>query len=437
MLPDRPVKVLIAGGGGREHALCWKLAQSPAVAAIYCAPGNGGTASTDKTTNVRIGVMEFDKIAGFCLEQKIDLVVVGPDDPLAAGLVDHLEARGLRVFGPSRQASKLEWSKAHAKEFMARHGIPTARYAVCNSQSEADKLVSGHDWARVIKVDGLALGKGVFVCDSQAEATAAVKEIFEARRFGQAGNRVVIEEKLEGEELSLLAFCDGKRLLPLPPCQDHKRRFDGDRGPNTGGMGAYSPVPIFDRCRAEIESRVLAPLEAALRQGAPEYKGVLYIGLMVCAGDPDSSGAYKPHVLEFNARFGDPETQALLPRLKSDLLPVLWACTEGALDGAEVDWLEAASCCVVAVAETYPNSSSRGQPIEIGALPPDVVLFHAGTAVSRGKLETNGGRIISVTALAPTIDAAGEKAYAALKNVSFPGMAYRLDIGRRAATRCH
>lgn len=436
MLPESPINILVVGGGGREHAICWKLAQSPLVSRIYCAPGNGGTATLDKTENLAIPVDAFDRLAAFCADNKIELVVVGPDNPLADGIVDFLEERRLRVFGPTKAAARLEWSKVYAKEFMQSIGLPTARFHSCTSFGEGRQLVAANSWARVVKVDGLALGKGVFVCDTESEAIAALEEIFGNKKFGESGSKVVLEEKLAGEELSLLTLCDGKRLTPMPALQDHKRRFDGDHGPNTGGMGAYSPVELYERCRNEIQAQVLAPLSKALEDGRLSYKGVLYIGLMVSTKHTGASSSYTPFVLEFNARFGDPETQALLPRLSSDLLPALWSCTEGTLDQIEMEWTDQSSCCVVAVTEAYPEQSSKGKEIEIRPMPPDAVLFQAGTALIKGKLQTAGGRILSITGLAPSMEAASRKAYAGLNSVSFPGMAYRCDIAWRATKQC-
>jgi phosphoribosylamine--glycine ligase len=441
--PDKPLTVLVIGSGGREHALCWKLAQSAQVERIYCAPGNGGTATTTKVENVEIQVMDFLKIEQFCRDSKIDFVVVGPDNPLAEGIVDvlHEKCPDLRVFGPERVAATLEWSKAFAKEFMDSHEIPTARFLVCDSYEAGVKIVQENSWARVIKVDGLALGKGVFVCDTQDQALDALLAIFQGNSFGAAGSRVVIEEKLVGEEISLLTLFDGKRLVPLLPSQDHKRRFDRDQGPNTGGMGAYAPIDLFQARRAEIESLVLEPIEKALRDAAFDYNGVLYIGLMITD---------KPYVLEFNCRFGDPETQAILPLMTSDLLPLLWACTEGALDKVQVTWSSGASCCVIAAAETYPQGSSRGEAIDLGEYASStssvkvassknkdhVVVFQAGTKLVDGKLLTNGGRVLAVTGIGKDLEAARESAYKAIKKVHFASMAYRKDIAGRALASC-
>lgn len=430
------LKVMVVGGGGREHAICWKLAQSPAVAQIYCAPGNGGTAGENKTENVDIAVMDFDAIGAFCKSRSIDFVVVGPDDPIAGGLVDHLEAEGIRAFGPTKKLARLESSKAFAKNFMVDNQLPTARFLVTDNLQDAMDAVREHPWARVVKVDGLALGKGVFVCDNEDEAVSAVQAIFRERKFGEAGKRVVIEERLNGEEMSLLVFCDGKRLVAMPPIQDHKRRFDGDRGPNTGGMGTYSPVELYRHCSDQIEQQVLEPLRRAMRQRNFDYKGVLFIGLLVETRELDGNRVYQPYLLEFNARFGDPETQAILPLLEGDLLSVLWACTEGRLNEVQLEWSRKASCCVVAATEQYPEQSSRGETITISTMPADTFVFHAGTKLDGKRLVTNGGRVLAVTALGANLNEAADHAYEAIQNVSFASIAYRKDIARRSGAAC-
>lgn len=443
MLPDKPINILVVGGGGREHAICWKLAESPKSAELFCAPGNGGTAGATKIANIDIKVSEFEKLAAFCSANAIDLVVIGPDNPLADGIVDFLQERGLRVFGPVKEAAKLEWSKAFAKQFMQKHGLPTARYVTATNYDDALKAARENDWARVIKVDGLALGKGVFVCDSQQEVEEALSAVFKEKTFGEAGNTVLLEERLTGEEMSLLYFCDGERLVAMPPCQDHKRRFDGDTGPNTGGMGVYSPVPLHDRCGERVHEEITRPLEKALQSSRSfKYCGVLYAGVMVT---PDN----KPYLLEFNSRFGDPETQALLPLLQSDLLEILWACTESSLQEISAVWRKEASCCVVAAADTYPASSSKGEAIKIGALPQDCFVFHAGTKLlppgkvsgtadsgAGNSLVTEGGRVLAVTAVAPDMETARARAYKALEAIHFKGMDYRKDIARRAVKEC-
>ena len=431
------LKVLVVGGGGREHAICWKLAQSALVHKIFCAPGNGGTAKEAKTSNIDIAVMDFDKLTAFAKKESIDLIVVGPDDPIAAGAVDHFKAAGLRAFGPNKDAAQLEASKTYSKNFMVQNRIPTARFMVCDSLQEGLHAVKEHPWARVIKADGLALGKGVFVCDDEEQAVQALHAIFREKRFGEAGNRVVLEERLVGEELSLLLFCDGKRLVEMPASQDHKRRFDGDKGPNTGGMGAYSPVDLYVQCRDEIQSQVLLPLRKALEARSLDYQGILFIGILVESRElEDGTRHYQPYVLEFNARFGDPETQTLLPLLKSDLLPILWSCTNGKLGELDIEWRKQSSCCVVAAADTYPESSSKGEQISIGTLNPETFVFHAGTALHSDKVVTNGGRVLAVTGLDGTMSGAAEKSYTGLSQISFKGIAYRKDIARRASTGC-
>ncbi|HEY9676892.1 MAG TPA: phosphoribosylamine--glycine ligase [Drouetiella sp.] len=426
-------KVLVIGGGGREHAICWKLAQSKLCDKVYCAPGNGGTALEGKVENVPIAVNEFDKLAQFAVDNKIDLVVVGPDNPLADGIVDRLEKSNLVVFGPTKDQSKLEWSKAHAKQVMDNLAIPTPRYVIARSYEDAKKSALEHDWARVVKVDGLALGKGVFVCDSQEEVLQALAEIFENQTFGDAGRVVLLEEKIDGEELSLLMLCDGKHLVEMPACQDHKRRFDDDKGPNTGGMGAYSPVDLYDRHKAEIQAKIFRPLQKALAENKLSFKGVLYAGIIVSKAGPQ--------VLEFNARFGDPETQALLPRMKSDLLVALFACATGELDQVEIEWVPESSCCVVAVGDKYPASSSKGETItfdeQLANNATEPYLFHAGTKHGNGGVITDGGRVLSVVALAPTMEDAAKKCYEGLNQVSFKGMEFRKDIARRAFKQCH
>jgi phosphoribosylamine--glycine ligase len=425
--------VLVVGGGGREHALCWKLAQSSHVAKIYCAPGNGGTALEPRVENVEIAVDQFDSLIEFARSKNISLTVIGPDNPLSDGIVDAFQAANLRVFGPTKEAARLEWSKAFAKQFMSDIGIPTPRFLVCDSLQQAEEALRRNDWARVIKVDGLALGKGVFVCDSESECRDALDEIFNKKAFGSAGEKVLLEEKISGFEISLLMFCDGKEVVPMLPSQDHKRRFEDDRGPNTGGMGVYAPMPDYGRYQGEIERKIVEPLRAALKSGKLRYQGVIYAGIIYGAsGGADASA----QVLEFNARFGDPETQALLPLLDSDLFDILYACTEGNLAAVPVTWSPASSCCVVAAAKRYPESSSKGKRIKVSALPPQAVVFHAGTKLSGDELQSNGGRVLAVNAVRPTLKEAREAAYSALQAVDFEDMDYRKDIARRALEQC-
>ncbi|MDZ4836735.1 MAG: phosphoribosylamine--glycine ligase [Candidatus Melainabacteria bacterium] len=425
------IDVLVVGGGGREHALVWKIAQSPLVEKVYCAPGNGGTANEEKTINVPIGVDKFEELSRFALEKKIALVVIGPDNPLADGIVDHMEAKGLKVFGPDQAGAKLESSKSHAKNILVELGIPTARFAVFQDKTSALNFASENEWARVVKEDGLALGKGVVVCDTIKEVEDALSKMFggNAKDSSATKNIVVVEDRLQGEELSLFLLSDGKNTLTLAACQDHKRRFDGDTGPNTGGMGAYSPVPLYEKYKEVIEKQVVEPIQRALKNGSLKYKGVLFIGILM----QDDI----PYVLEFNARFGDPETQALMPRLKSDIVPALLASAEGTLDQVKLDWDTRFSCCVVACADKYPESSSKGETIEIGELPEDTYIFHAGTAIANDVVTTNGGRVLAVVSLHEAPEKAQQNAYLALKNVSFKGIDYRKDIAWRVATKCH
>lgn len=431
-IPNHPLKLLVVGNGGREHALCWKLARSKRVGHVYCAPGNGGTAKEGKCSNVAIDSMDFQALAQFSSAEKIDLVVIGPENLLANGIVDFLTAKRLRVFGPTKEEAKLEWSKSFAKDFMTRHRIPTPRFVVADGLEEADQKIKDCDWARVVKADGLALGKGVFVCSSEQEVRRALNEIFTENKFGSAGKRVLLEEKVIGEELSLLLLSDGKRLVELAPSQDHKRRFDGDTGPNTGGMGAYSPVPLYERYRTVIKETILAPLQRSLADRSFTYKGLLYVGIIV--GRTDEKSAEQAQVIEFNSRFGDPEAQAILPRMTSDLLEALWAVTEGRLDDIELTWTNEPSCCVVAVTRSYPDKSAKDDEIELPALPKNCFLFQAGTVIKNDKPVTAGGRILSVTGLASSLEKAAADAYAVLSATKFKDLDYRRDIARERST---
>jgi len=432
-------KILIVGGGGREHALAWKLAQSEAIASIICIPGNGGTESLSKVHNLPLAVSDFAGIADNAVNEKVDLVIVGPDNPLADGIVDYLQERRINVFGPTRQEAKLEWSKKYGKEVMQALGLPTAKFYATSSQEEALAFLDDpkNDWARVVKADGLALGKGVFVCDSVEECRSAVNSLF-AGSFGEAGKTVVIEEKLSGEELSLLCVSDGQTLLELGCAQDHKRRFKADTGPNTGGMGAYTPVPLYENksVRERIEKEVLLPIQKALADKRLSFKGVLFIGLMIVDG--------APYILEFNARFGDPETQAVLARLQSDLWPLFDACDQGTLDQVKLDWSELKSVCVSVVTREYPAKSSAGEKIEIeeGAeVAGQAIIFHAGTKIKQEPgdfpcLVTAGGRVFSVVGLGPTMENARQAAHQAIGKIKFETLDFRNDIGWRAVEQC-
>lgn len=424
------MKVLVVGGGGREHALVWKIAQSPRVREIFCAPGNAGIASLAHC--VSIGAEDVRGLVDFASREKIDLTVVGPEAPLTLGIVDEFSAAGLAIFGPSARAAAIEGSKVFAKQLMAKYGIPTADFAVFAEPAAARRYISQKGAPIVVKADGLAAGKGAVVCRTVEEALFAVEEIMVKGVFGEAGRQVVVEEFLEGEEASVLAFTDGETVIPMLPAQDHKQVYDGDRGPNTGGMGAYAPAPV---CTPEVmravEEQILRPaVRAMAREGRP-YRGVLYAGLMITPQGPK--------VLEFNARFGDPEAQPLLVLMASDLVEVMEAVLEGRLAETQVRWHEGAAVCVVLASGGYPGPYRKGLPIsgleEAASRHPDVVVFHAGTALAEGKVVTAGGRVLGVTARAASIEEAIARAYAAAGEISFEGMHYRRDIGQKALRR--
>ena len=420
------MKVLVVGGGGREHALCWKIRQSPLVRDLYCAPGNGGIA--DVADCVPIGADDLEGLCRFAVEKRVDLTVVGPELPLTLGLVDELERRGLLAFGPRRDGAQLEGSKAFAKRLLEECRVPTARFGVFRDADEARAFVRKTGSPIVVKADGLAGGKGVVICASEAEAFVAIDECLCQRAFGDAGASVVIEEFLEGEEASFLALTDGETIAPLASSQDHKRALDGDRGPNTGGMGAYSPAPIVTPdVHARVMREIIAPVVEGLRRRGIRYQGVLYAGLMIHAG--------RPRVLEFNARFGDPECQALLVRLQSDLVELMLAVAERRLAERALRWDPRSSVCVVLAAEGYPASVARGD--EIAGLEGlrewrHGMVFHAGTARRDGKIVTAGGRVLGVTALGETLGDAIEHAYSAAAQIRWRGIHYRKDIGARA-----
>lgn len=425
------MNVLVIGGGGREHALAWKLAQSPRVARVYASPGNPGIAALDKGALLPALADDPDALAAAIRERGIGFTVIGPEDPLAAGLVDALEAAGCPAFGPTAAAARLEASKAFAKAFMREHGIPTADYACFDDAGAALDHLKGQAYPLVVKADGLAAGKGVTVCHDAAEAEAAVRNAMLDNAFGAAGRRVVIEEFLSGEEASILAFCDGVRVVPMAASQDHKPAYDGDAGPNTGGMGAYSPAPLVTpELMARIQREILEPCVAGMAAGGTPYRGVLYAGLMIT-----DSG---PKVVEFNVRFGDPETQVVLPRMESDLLQVLEACRNGSLDQVEIAFGAGACVSVVLASGGYPGSYRKGLPItgiaEAEALP-GVVVFHAGTRLEAGELQSNGGRVLNVTASGADIPQAIERAYAAIERIALEDGFYRTDIGAKAIAR--
>ncbi|MCS7199656.1 MAG: phosphoribosylamine--glycine ligase [Caldimicrobium sp.] len=421
------MRILVLGGGGREHALCYMLSKSKYLKALYCIPGNGGIS---KVAHIppEISLTDFDKIAEFCLKERIDLVIPGPEEPLVKGIRDFLTTRGVRVFGPDRWASQLEGSKAFAKEVMKKAGVLTADFVVFNSYEEARAYVQKKDSPLVVKADGLCAGKGVFVCNSKEEALEALKKIFIERVFGEAGDKVVIEERLEGEEASYIVITDGEHFKALPTSQDHKRLYDQDKGPNTGGMGAYSPAPLITpEIKTQIEENIILPILKTLKEEGHPYLGFLYAGLMISEG--------KPYVLEFNCRLGDPEAQAILPRLENDLLEVLLSALEGNLKSLTLKEKEKASVCVVMASKGYPEKYVKG--LEISGLDEaesleDIIVFHAGTKKEGNKFYTNGGRVLGVTALGDTIPKAKEKAYKAVSLIHFEGAHYRKDIGDKA-----
>lgn len=422
------MKILVVGSGGREHALAWKLSQSSLVKEIFCIPGNAGTAELGK--NFNMGLEDLSDLSSFCKEKKIDLTVVGPEAPLVAGLADHFKNEGLRVFGPSKLASQMEGSKSFAKNLMRKYHIPTAEGEVFDDCSEASSYVEKLEPPIVVKADGLAAGKGVTVAGSREEALAALEDCFLAEKFGAAGKRVVIEQFLSGPEVSVLAFVDGETLLAMEPAQDYKRVYEGDEGPNTGGMGAYSPVPrvtplIYD----EIIESILNPTLRALISEGIEYKGVLYAGLVLTQEGP--------RVLEFNVRFGDPESQALLPRLKSDLAEVMLAVTEGRLSGLSLEWSNEKCVSAVLASPGYPASYPTGLEIsgleEVNGIE-SVYVFHAGTAKREEKIVTAGGRVLNVTGWGDTFSQARVRVYGAIEKIKFEGMHYRRDIALRAIT---
>jgi phosphoribosylamine---glycine ligase len=426
------VKVLVIGGGGREHALAWKLKQSPRVDALFIAPGNPGTAALG--TNVPIKVTEIERLAQFAVENAIDLTVVGPEIPLVMGIVDEFQRRGLRAWGPSKAAAALEGSKVAMKEFLRRHNIPTAQFKIFNKAADAHAYIDEVDGPLVVKCDGLAAGKGVTVAKNAAEAHDAIQRIMEKHEFGkEAGRQVVIEEVLRGEELSVFAFCDGRNAVLLDHCQDHKQVRDGDEGPNTGGMGAFTPVPGLLKPRDEDEMirRILVPTMSGLVHEGRPYVGILYLGLMITDAGPK--------VIEYNVRFGDPECQALMLRLDCDLVAVCEACIAGHLDEVSLDWREGVSLCVTMASKDYPaDNYPRDLPITglDAAAATGATIFHAGTALDRqGRLITAGGRVLSVCALGATLDDARTQAYAACDAIAYDGKHYRRDIGKRREAR--
>ena len=422
------MNVLLIGGGGREHALAWKLRQSPLLARLYCAPGNAGIEAAAEC--VALDVADPEAVIRFCKESAIGLVVIGPEAPLVAGLADDLEAAGIKVFGPSREAARLEGSKGFTKDLCAAHGIPTAAYRRFADAASAKAYVTGQKLPVVVKADELAAGKGVVIAATREEAESAIDACFSGA-FGSAGSEVVIEEFLDGEEASFFALSDGKTALALATAQDHKRAFDGDRGPNTGGMGAYSPAPIMtEALSARVMEEIVWPTVRAMSARGTPFKGVLYAGLMIVDG--------APKLIEYNVRFGDPEAQVLMLRLKSDLLPALLAVAEGRLADITLDWQDDAALCVVMAARGYPGAYAKGSEIkglEDAGRDTNVQIFHAGTRREGDRILADGGRVLGVTARGDTIAKAKARAYAAIDQIDWPGGFYRSDIGWRALPR--
>ncbi|MDD3252563.1 MAG: phosphoribosylamine--glycine ligase [Lachnospiraceae bacterium] len=419
------MKVLIVGGGGREHAIAWKVAQNPSVEKLYCAPGNAGIAEVAECVN--IGVMEFDRLAAFAKEQAIDLVIVGPDDPLAAGAVDALEAAGLRAFGPRANAAILEGSKAFSKDLMKKYNIPTAAYETFDSAEAALAYLETAKMPIVLKADGLALGKGVLICQNLEEAKAGVQELMVDKQFGSAGNRIVIEEFMTGREVSVLSFVDGKTIKIMTSAQDHKRAQDGDQGLNTGGMGTFSPSPFYtDEVDAFCKKYVYQATVDAMKAEGREFKGIIFFGLMLTAKGP--------RVLEYNARFGDPETQVVLPRMKNDIVEVFEACIDGTLDQIDLEFEDNAAVCVVLASDGYPEHYEKG--FKISGLDrfkdtDGYYVFHAGSKFDAdGDIVTNGGRVLGVTATGRDLKQARANAYAATEWVQFENKYMRHDIGK-------
>ncbi|MBU24637.1 MAG: phosphoribosylamine--glycine ligase [Gammaproteobacteria bacterium] len=423
------MKVFVIGGGGREHALAWKLSQSPRVNEVFVAPGNAGTALEEKVTNIDLSISDLDSLVTFAESHAIDYTVIGPEGPLVDGVVNHFEAKGLHCFGPRADCAQLEGSKAFTKEFLKRHNIPTAAYGTFTDVNQALAYLDKAGAPIVVKADGLTAGKGVILADTLDQAKSAVQDILQGNQFGEAGSRVVIEEFLTGEEASFIVMVDGTDVLPLASSQDHKAAYDSDVGPNTGGMGAYSPAPVVDQmCHDRIMSEVIQPTIHGLAADGLRYRGFLYAGIMVTVDGT-------PKVLEYNCRFGDPETQPILFRLKSDLLDLIEAACHGVLGDQIAVWDSRAALGVVMAAPGYPGDYPKGAKISLGQDTEDTKVFHAGTAINGDQPVTSGGRVLCVTALGSGVTEAQAKAYERLKSAHFEGAEYRKDIGYRAVER--
>ena len=420
------MKILVIGKGGREHALAWKIKQSEHCEKLYCAPGNPGTAELGK--NVPIDDSDISALADFAEKEGIGLTVVGPEAPLVSGIVDEFEKRGLKIFGPKKNAAIIEGSKVFTKNLLKKYSIPTAWFGEFNSSEKAVEFIKEKGFPIVVKADGLAAGKGGLICNSLEEAEHAVKEIMLDKAFGEAGNKIIVEEFLEGEEASYMVFTDGTEIRPMVSSQDHKRALDNDKGLNTGGMGAYSPAPVVTQ---KLEEKILREIMAraidAMKAEGREYSGILYAGLMIKNGEPK--------VLEFNARFGDPEAQAIIPRMESDIVEIMLACIEKTLASRQIAWKKNACACVVIASGGYPQKYEKGKEISGLDSVKDAVVFHAGTREEKGKILTNGGRVLGISALGATIEESIKKAYSAVKKISFEKMHYRTDIGKKALGR--
>lgn len=416
------MKVLVIGSGAREHAIAWKLSQSPKVSEIFSAPGNGGISQIAKCVNIK--VEDTDVLLSFALKESIDLTIVGPEVPLVAGIVDKFTEKGLKIFGPCKKSAMLEGSKKYAKEFMMKHGIPTAKYAVYNSFNEAINGLDEFSFPLVIKADGLAAGKGVVICNNKEEAYEAVRGIIEDRKFGEAGKEIIIEEFLEGIEASLMCLVDGNKIIPLESAKDHKRLLDNDEGPNTGGMGCISPNKILDeKLMAEIKVEILEKVLNGLQNEKLDFKGILFIGLMVTV-----EGA---KVLEFNVRFGDPETEVILPRLESDIVNIFLKTIDGTISQEDLKWSPKSCVCTVLASGGYPEAYEKGKVISgLDKVDSDVLIFHAGTK-RVDNIITDGGRVLAVTTLADSIDEGRKKIYENINKIYFDGMQYRKDIGKK------
>lgn len=416
------MRVLVIGGGGREHALCWKIAQSPKVQKIYCAPGNGGT--REVAENIDIKANEIEKLLEFALENKIDLTVVGPEDPLVMGIVDRFQSAGLKIFGPNKQCARLEASKEFSKIFMEKHGISTAKYRSYTKCADAIGELDEFTFPLVIKADGLCMGKGVIICKDKEEAIKSLDEILNQRIFGDEGQKVVIEEFLDGIEASLLCFVTNGKIIPMESAKDYKKIFDGDLGPNTGGVGCYSPSPLFTaELQEKINDEILNKISKGLKDDGLDFKGILFIGFMIKDGEPK--------VLEFNARFGDPETQVLMPRLNSDIIDLFLKTIDGSLESKDLLWSDQSCLTLILTSKGYPGEYNKGYEISgTDKLGKNIILFHNGTQYKDNELLTNGGRVMSVTSLGDNLQEARERIYANVGKIEFEGICYRGDIGK-------